>query len=205
MADFLLFSHRKASSFTNSAYFDWKPRLTILRSAVRRSQSHRGYGPWIEWVFFVYILVSMHRCYFLSENCYVQHLYMYYTVKICIFWDRDGPGGEWLTFNKIHVEACVNMTKHLDRYLSQTESNYYDSMTACHIWTIIWFFLLVEYMCSGTWAWWLRHIGYRRPYSGSCGGNALPSGEQYVLYCSNQRPVQLLFVMLLYFLRVRCH
>ena len=32
-------------------------------------------------------------------------------------------------------------------------------------------------MCSGTWARWLRRIGYRRPYRGSCGGDALPGGD----------------------------
>ena len=59
-------------------------------------------------------------------------------------------------------------------------------------------------ICSGTWVWWLRHIGCRRPYGDLCGGDALPSGdlqEQYTPYCSNQRPMRLLFVVLLYFFK----
>ena len=55
---------------------------------------------------------------------------------------------------------------------------------------------------------WLQCIGYQRPYSDPCGGDALPGGDsstQYTPYCGNQCPMRLLIMVLLYFLWVRCH
>ena len=51
-------------------------------------------------------------------------------------------------------------------------------------------------------------MGYRRSYGNLCGSDSPPGGvssSQYTPYCGNQHLVRLLIVVLLYFLRVRCH